>query len=196
MRKLISIILAVIMLSLLVTGCVNTADEPENYIPEVVTEDDPTPEPWPEIISPTDYSVFLGDWYNYFAAGTTILQISEIDENEIIFNMIFLGGEDENPINRVGPYTLPIVDNQVHFERSRITSEDEWWKSHNTLVFSGDDIFWVTESSSSWAMPDGTFETHESTLGIHNGEFEIQFRSLQPILDGGYWQPWLGELLN
>ena len=198
MKKFTAIILIIISLSLLIVGCeydieeyrlVETLDEPENYYEGTAK----SPETMPEIIPPTDYSIFLGGWYNYFVALITYMQITEINENEITFDMIQIGGESEIP-SMIGPYTLPIVDNQVHWERSRITSEDDWFKSHNTLIFSGDEIFWMWESSWSHIRYDGTVHSGGGTIGIRNGEFYVRFQSLDTLSFGYNWQEWLEEL--
>jgi len=197
MKKVVSVGLVLLLAVVGIAGCFGNG-EVEEYLPveeRVVTLEELGILAMPEIITPTDYSQFVGDWYNYFAAGTTILQISEIDENEITFNMILLGGEDENPVSRSGPYTLPIVGNRVHLKRSDMRSDDDWFESHNTIIFSGDEIFWMWESS--WSRVDyaGTVHVGGGTMGIYNGEFYIRFRPLEPIREAGYWT-WLDELLD
>jgi len=203
MQKIISIILVLFLLIAGITGCINNDGEPENYIPEIKIDNYTPTETMPEIIPPTDYSVFLGDWYNYSAAISSVLRIFNVEGNEVTFTLIDFEPIDEDSIVISDTYTLPIVNGQIQFEQNIIWSggserREGLSERRHTLTFEGDYVFLNTHFTSSWVMPDGTVEVSE-----FEDDFKRQFvsvESLTYLVDsltfGEIWSQRVDEVLS
>jgi len=206
MKKVVSIGLVVLLAVIGIAGCFGNGEEHatdngniEEHLPVSTQEAIAALEEleiWGGFSVPTDYSQFVGDWYDYYAAVTSMLRISEIDESEITFILVRYHNEGGPAI--IGPYTLPIVDSRVRFEENDIRGEGDWTKLNHIFVFSGDEIRFAIEGSSSGVLPDGTVNADNWTIGIHNDKIYREFRllSASPMSDSGWIQQTLDEELN
>jgi len=179
MKKFVSLILVILLIAG-ITGCGNGSNNEEYTLVDSLEE-------LGIIDENRDYSAFIGDWHVYYAALDVILHISEADGNEITFDLIILPHSDGDCFYDLGPYTLPIVADQVSFEENTITDEDNWTKRNHTLTFYDDYIHWATESTWSFVR---TGETE--TVTGQNFQHSRQFRSVSamPLTE------WLQEKLD
>jgi len=102
MKKVISITLAAIMLSVVLIGCTTPAENTGNG-------DAPT----------SEYAGFIGTWQGYAIAVTETVVITDIVGDYAEFHFVHTSSIDGS-ITESPTYTLPIVDSQI-----RLTGEGE-----------------------------------------------------------------------